>query len=98
MARLHHALGRDAKVLAALLDAAAINASLLGGEGFVDDTTMRANALGAPAETLKVLAGGLRALEMGRVEVRHGGKSSINPAILGIGSCGVKYIIPIDVR
>ena len=70
MAAFHDALGGDAEILAALLDAAAVDARLLGGEGLVDGPAVRANAIGAPAKGFKVFPGSFGGLEMGRVE--HG--------------------------
>src|SRR5260370_22646225 len=72
MAGLHNALGGDAEVLAARLDAATIDARLLGRERLVDYATVRANALGTPTQGFQILSGGFDGLEMRGVEMGLG--------------------------
>lgn len=77
MAGLHDALGGDGKVLAAFLGPAAVNASLLGGEGLIDGPAMRTHPFRAPAKGFKVFPSSFGALEVGGIEhgFGHGSRS-----------------------
>src|ERR1700693_65504 len=72
MAAFHDALGGDAEVLAAFLDAAAVDARLLGRKRLVDGSATRADAIGPPAKGFQIHSGGFRGLEMGSVKMRLG--------------------------
>lgn len=79
VAGLHHALGRDGEILAALrlataIDRCAVPLGPLGGVGAADGAAMRANALIGPADAFEQFAGRVVAVEVrSRKSVDHVG-------------------------